>query len=80
MEQDENKMERLGYTQCDLCSKPIHLDTLEEWEKTPSGRECRECFEGCTHDDIDHNECMDCGKSLIDELVSAAEYACEGDR
>ena len=38
---------------------------------------CQEC---CTHDDIDHGECMSCGKDCLDLLIMRAEAYYEGDR
>lgn len=34
----------------------------------------------CDHKDHDHGMCLYCGKDIMDDLVAAAEYRCEGDR
>lgn len=36
--------------------------------------------EECPHDEHDHGICLDCGKDIMDHLVTESEYRCEGDR
>lgn len=45
--------------------------------ETSKGDGCQNC---CEHGEYDHGICYGCGKDCLDDLVGAAEAACEGDR
>ena len=36
----------------------------------------------CTHEELDHGICLECGKDCMDDLVAQAEYYadCKADR
>jgi len=45
-------------------------DYYEEWLRD---RQRRKLQEECPHDEHDHGYCLECGKDILDDLISHAE-------
>lgn len=74
----QNYAKRRAEWQAEREALNSHVDrSRAEGECPDDGVTCESC---CQCSEFDHGICLDCGADRTDDLVAAAEAACEGDR
>jgi len=53
---------RTSLLYCEVCGAAVPDFHGEEYQETPAGIQCNECFDSCTCDEIEGGICGACGR------------------